>query len=118
YYSYSALAPEILTTSRQISRSFAANASAASGVLERGRAPACRKRAFVAGWAAMSLMAALNLSITGRGVPGGATNAGHEVTPTSGRAGSGIVGTFGNVGQRSAEVTASARICPLSMMEM
>src|SRR5262245_449239 len=115
---YSALAPEIRTTSRQISRSLAAYASAASGVLESTFAPAVSARAFIAGSAAMDLMAALNLSITGRGVPFGTTNAAHEVTTKSARPASAIVGTFGKVGQRSADVTASGRICPPSMTEM
>src|SRR5450830_354755 len=115
---YWACAPDSATTSFHIARSLAAKASASSGVLESTRAPATRKRFWISGSAAICFMAADSLSMIGRGVPAGTTKAAQEVTTKSFKPASAMVGTSGMVGQRCAEVTASARIFPDSMVEI
>jgi hypothetical protein len=91
---------------------------ASSGVLESTRAPAVRKRFWIAISAAICFMVADSLSTIGRGVAAGNTKVVQEVTTKSFMPASAMVGTFGKVGQRWAEVTASARIFPDSMSPM
>src|ERR1019366_82017 len=109
--------PDSATTSFHIARSLAANAMASSGVLERMRAPATRNRFCIATSAAICFIAPASLSTIGRGVAVGSTKAAHEVTTKSFTPASAMVGTSGKVGQRCAEVTASARIFPERMSE-
>jgi hypothetical protein len=70
------------------------------------------KRSFTAGSATMRCSAALTRSIATRGVPAGKTKPCQEETTKSAKPASAMVGTSGMVGQRVAEVTASARIRP------
>ena len=101
----SSFAPEIRTISFHIVRSFAANAAASSGVDDKHRAPAIKKRSCTALSAAISRIAFATLSMIGRGVPAGNTKPAHEVTTKSLSPASAIVGTFGMLGQRCGDVT-------------
>src|SRR5262249_62215856 len=68
--------------------------------------------------AAVPLCLDANVQTIDGGVALGTTSPAPEQTTKSGTPASAIVGTFGNVGHRSAEVTASARIVPDSICEM
>src|ERR1700738_1387359 len=106
---YCGLSENFLTTSAHFTISPRKYLSNSSGVIDIGTAPCSVQSLTMSGRLTAALTAAFSLSITGFGVPAGATNpsqmaASYPPTPASA-----AVGTFGSTLERDLPVVASAR---------